>query len=201
MGLVEVHKKETFFAAEALQPGQGWGQGFAARALQAAEPTAGFQLDVVVVEVEGSGDAGFAVEHVGGDGAAGLVAEILQLFGQVGEFAAGDFVGVEFVADVVAHPVRRRQKAGEQSAVGGQGERGDRKGVFVEQAVPHQGIDGGSFDLGITVSGQTVGAQGVDRNQHDGGIVRQPQVASRLFAAGGERHEQSDQGNGESKLG
>ena len=50
-------------------------------------------------------------------------------------------LGIDGEAEIVADPVRRREKAGEDRGVRGQGERHFGEGAFEEETVAHQPID------------------------------------------------------------
>ncbi len=86
VGLVEVEEEEELPLGDAVQPAARQAQGLAARALLAAQRGAALGFDGVFVEVEAGAEAGLAAEDEAGDGAAGRVAEFLELARQEGDF-------------------------------------------------------------------------------------------------------------------
>ena len=120
-------------------------------------------LDRVVPEFEPLGDAARMVEHDGGDGPAGRVAARPEQ-GRDRRRRRG-----EPVAEVVADSVDERELTREERRVRGQGQGNLGNGRLEDDAVPREGVDGGSFDAAIPVSGNVVRPERVDRDQENGG--------------------------------
>ena len=192
--LVQVKEQEEWLAGGGAEPRLHGVERLLPGPLQAAEPGAGAKLDGVLVEIERRREPGLALEHEGGDPGACRIAGVLQHLRQEGQLVPGDLRGVEPVADVVAHAVRRGQQAGQDRAVGRQGQRCVRVRLGVEHAVAAQGVDRRRVDSLVAEDGQMVGAQGVDQRWHDGVPAA---AASRWWANEAGREERDETGGGE----
>ncbi len=160
--LVEMEEEEEGAAGGARpHPGQGRARAVGAGTLRLVAQVGG-RRHAVVVEVEARGEAGGGgAEHRRRDHGAGVVARLLEEARQ--ERVPGT---VEGEPRVVAHPVHRRQLAGEQRDVRRQGHRVVAVGSLEQQGVAAQRVDGRRRHAAIAVGRQVIGAQRVDRDQH-----------------------------------
>ena len=124
------------------------------------------EIEVVEVGVETLRDAPLRVEHERADEATGA-----QPRG--GEQLRKDDVFLsEVEAAVVAHPVRRRELAGEDRGVGGKRQRRDRHGLLEQHSLAGQAIEAGSLDVGESVAAEAIGPGGVQSDQEEAQIAR-----------------------------
>ena len=117
----------------------------------------------LVKEVEAGGDSSALRQDLGRNGRRGCVAEIVQALRQERRAC-----GVDGETDVVAHAVGGRQQAGENRGVRRQGERHLGEGALEEdrRRAPG-GRSPASRARPVAVRRQAIGAQRVDRDQHD----------------------------------
>ena len=121
----------------------------------------------VVVEIEAAIEAGrelVAVENYGADEGAGLVSLLFQ------ELGPGDMLGRERDAEI-GDAVHAGQQAGEDGGVRSVGDGTVRKGLGKPDAVSGDGVDGGSLDVLVSVAAEVVGAECVDGDEEDVGLL------------------------------
>ena len=122
------------------------------------------RLDRVIVEVEALRDPGLAPQHVGRDRGPRPPAGGPEAPGQ------GGMRIPEREAEVVAHSVVRRQEPGEEGGVSGQGEGAVAVHVLEHHPAARQRVEVRGGPGAVTVGREAVGPQGVDRDQHHGGV-------------------------------
>src|SRR6478752_4756597 len=113
MRVVKVDPGEKLRRADGFEPLERMVRNFVAASLDAAEGDAAILREIEVVEVllEPLRDSPFVVQHVCADEATRPESPALEAFGHRGLAVAQE------KAAVIAHPVRRRQLAGEERRV------------------------------------------------------------------------------------
>jgi hypothetical protein len=122
---------------------------------------AAFAFEAVGVDVEAAVEAGLPLEHDRGDEGPGREAALAKELGQ--ERNCGDHRR----GDVVADGVLGGQEASEDRNVGGARERDVGRGLHGERALGGDAIETRRLDVARSVAAEAVGAQGVDRDDHD----------------------------------
>ena len=153
----------------------------------------------VVVEIEATIEAGsecLAVEDDGSDEGGGLISLFFE------QFSPGDVLGRERNSEI-GDTVDAGQQAGEDGGVRRVGDGAVRERMGEANAVRGDRVDGGSFDLLVSVAGDVVGTQGVDGDEEDVGLAGGG--GRRLGAEGGlgeyaRQNKDEDKKNGESFL-
>ena len=185
--LVEVDEEEEGPAAHAAQPGERARHGRRPVALHLADGLRAGGRHHLVVGVEALVDARGATQHERRDGGPRRVAPRAQHGGE------RLVLRLELVADVVAHAVLRRQQAGEQRGVRRERERRVAVRVLEHDRVALQPFDRRRLDPLVAVGRQAVGAQGVDRHQHDRRIRGASRMTGRGATAAARRDEQREE--------
>jgi hypothetical protein len=166
-------EEEAFALADAVEPGRGAGSGNLSAPLR---ERALAERGGSVVCVEALGDTGIGAEDHRRDEPRGAIAAAPEPFGQRLPLVE------QGIALVVADAVVGGEQPGEDRGVGRQSERVVAERPLEQDRVGGEGVDGGGADAAVTVGRQVIGAQRVDRDEHE----RAPQRrrGPRLPAAG-----------------
>ena len=172
--LVDVQEQEERLRLDAVGPGEGAARRLEPGSLQRAEIPRPFHVPAhrVVERIEGVADAGRAAQDVGRHRGSGGVAVGAKHARQRRVTGA-----VEAIAEVAPHPVLGGQQPRQQGQVRRKRERTVAVGVVEQDRIALESVDVGRHDLGVTVGGEMIGAQRVDRDQDDGSARVRPRAA------------------------
>ena len=179
MRLVGVEEEEERVVLHALEPGHRQRCCLVSATLDASRRVCAARgHELVFVEIEAVANPARSSQNPRRDGPARGVSAILQ---QALKRRVGGRIKV--IAQVVAHAVLEWQKPREDREVRGQGERDMAVGVLEQDRVFAQAIEMGRLDALVSICGKMIGAQGVNRDEHDRGL-REPEPRLRARAAG-----------------
>ena len=167
MWLVDVEEEKEGLRRHRLEPLPGGRERVGTIPLDAAQEGLWGEGDPVVIEVEAGGQAGCPPQHKGRDRCPRLVPQTLEDARQIGQILAR-----EPVAGIVPYPMLSGVETGEERRMCRQGERSVGVGPLEEDRVGAQAVDGRGVDPVVAVGRQPIGAQGIDRDEDDGGPRR-----------------------------
>ncbi len=161
--LVEVKPEEDSLARLAVEPRDGLRDRGLAPLLDGVQElrVAARALEAIGVDVEAAVEAGLRVEHDRRDEGAGREPACAEQLGQERHLRH------ERGRDVVADPVLRRQQAGEDRDVGRTRERHVGRSLDGERPRGRDAVEPGGRHVARPVTAEPVGAQRVDRHDHD----------------------------------